>query len=55
MYKFLESGRSIDPLDVLKEIYDCHFDYLNETSIHKVKQLEMVIDKIEIQRINNGE
>lgn len=66
MNKFLNSGREIDPLDVLKEIVDNSAEYIEdgvtecpwcEEEIHNtsvdVSDIKMVINKIEIQRMNN--
>ena len=49
MYKFLNSGEVIDPLDVLKEIKDLisYGEELNHNS------LDSVIEKIEIQRLSD--
>ena len=52
MYKFLNSGRDIDPLDVLKEIAGI----LGHEGIRQGDNdaLMNVINKIEIQRLNNA-
>ena len=65
MYKFLNSGEIIDPLDVLREIYDsipylgsetyeceCGEDVDIYSPINGC-DIEQIINKIEIQRLSN--